>query len=346
MKQFLSYIHSFRAIAILFIVAGHSIFLFEWRQSPELQQLLRSVFQNGSVLFVFVAGFLFQHLSRKFEYRRYLKSKLLNVVSPYLVVSVPMLAAQIATQRGTFDPSRSQEFPTLAHNIAWNLLTGNHVTPFWFIPMICVFYLLAPLLLWLDRDGRAYWLLPGLLLVTVLVHRPEQLSDIGHACVYFLPVYLFGMACSKHRVRLLELVHRFLGPLTVLVLGLVVVEVFVLERGGALLSQGLFSTENGVVDTNAIQKLLLCWVLMGWLDRFDKQVAPRIAFLADLSFGLFFLHMIWIRIYTHTLLGDVFPAGSLLRYLALVAAVVALSVVVLVVAKKILGKRSRMVVGC
>ena len=70
--MFLSYIHSFRAVAILFIVAGHCVYLFEWEAIRWQERLMKSLMQNGTVLFVFVAGFLFQHLSHKFEYRRYL----------------------------------------------------------------------------------------------------------------------------------------------------------------------------------------------------------------------------------------------------------------------------------
>lgn len=344
-KMFLSYIHSFRAVAILFIVAGHCIYLFEWQGRETLENVLRSVFQNGTILFVFVAGFLFQHLSRKFEYRKYLRSKLVNVISPYVLVSLPMLALQMATGRGSFDPSRGFEFPTVFHNLVWNLLTGYHILPFWFIPMISVFYLLAPLLLWIDRDGRPYFLLPALLVLTVFVHRPQDFTQIGHSCAYFLPVYLFGMWTSRYKDRVMRLTHRHLWPLTALVLALVAVEVFLLHRGGAIYSHHLFSTENGIVGTNAIQKLLMCWVSMAWLDRYDEKVKSKLTLLAELSFGIYFVHMYFIQAYAQLLPEDQLPAGGLLRYLLLVAVVAALSTLVLLVGKKILGKRSRMFIG-
>ena len=342
--MFLSYIHSFRAVAILFIVAGHCVALFDWQGREVMERLFRSVFQNGTVLFVFVAGFLFQHLSERFEYRRYLKSKLLNVILPYVVVSIPMLALQMATERGSFDPGRGFEFPSLAHNIAWNYLTGYHILPFWFIPMIAVFYLLAPALLWIDRRGWPYVLLPVGLGITILVHRPVDFTHIWHSCAYFLPIYLLGMWSSRHRERLMPVILRWLAPATALVLALVVIEVLVLGRGGAIASHRMFSTENGVWGTNAIQKILLCWVLMGWLERLDGVVRDRLSRLADLSFGIFFLHMYFIQAYTR--LGPQDPiTGNPLVFFLVVALVVALSVAVLVVAKKILGRRSRMFVG-
>jgi len=65
--MFLGYIHSFRALAIFFIVAGHSIDIFMWSIDSELERFLKIFFSNGTALFVFIAGYLFQHLSVKYQ---------------------------------------------------------------------------------------------------------------------------------------------------------------------------------------------------------------------------------------------------------------------------------------
>src|ERR1035438_1198168 len=99
--MFLRYIHSFRALAIIFIVAAHCIALFDWASIPWQRHLVLSLIPNGTVFFVFIAGFLFQHLSYKFEYRRYLKSKLQNVgvlrFHRRLPLSAPVLQIRIPT---------------------------------------------------------------------------------------------------------------------------------------------------------------------------------------------------------------------------------------------------------
>lgn len=343
--MFLSYIHSFRAVAILFIVAGHCVYLFEWERVRWQELLMKSLMQNGTVLFVFVAGFLFQHLSHKFEYRRYLKSKLRNVISPYVIISLPMIVVQALSQRGAFDPAYEHHWPTVAQNVAWSLLTGYHILPFWFIPMIAVFYLMAPVLLWIDRDGRGYYFLPLLLVVTVFVHRPSDFTHIWHSCVYFLPVYLFGMWFSHYRERAMAWHDRWLPFLLLLVVGLVWLEVVHYGRGGAIGSAAMFSTENGVFGTNALQKVLLCGVLLVILRRCGKLLDSKLSYMADVSFGIYFLHMYFIQAYTRFVAGDVFPAASLLRYWLAVATVVALCVVCLWLAKRILGRYSRQVVG-
>ena len=51
----LNYIHIFRAIAIIIIVLGHSV-----DTSHEIMGILVNIFiQGGTVLFVFISGFLF-----------------------------------------------------------------------------------------------------------------------------------------------------------------------------------------------------------------------------------------------------------------------------------------------
>lgn len=343
--MFLSYIHSFRAVAILFIVAGHCVYLFEWETIRWQEHLIQSLMQNGTVLFVFVAGFLFQHLSYKFDYRRYLKSKLLNVILPYVMVSLPMITVQAMTGRGAFDPVFTQHWPTVAQNVAWSLLTGYHILPFWFIPMIAVFYLLAPALLWIDRDGRLYYLLPGLLTITIFVHRPSDMTHIWHSCAYFLPVYLFGMWFSHHRDRVMAWHDRWLPILLVLLAGLVWLEVGFYQRGGAIGSSYLFSTENGILGTNALQKLLLCGVLLVLLRRFGDFFDRKLHYMAEVSFGIYFLHMYFIQGYTRFVAGEIFPAASLLRYVLAVTTVVVLSMLCLWLVKRVLGKHSRKLVG-
>jgi surface polysaccharide O-acyltransferase-like enzyme len=324
--MFLRYIHSFRALAIVLVVAAHCITLFDWGRTGWPFQLVLSVIPNCTLFFVFISGFLFQHLSHKFEYRRYLKSKSQNVLLPYVIVSLPMIAAQAVNQSGAFDPTGVHHWPTVAQNVGWSLLTGHHtLLPFWFIPMIAIFYVLAPVLLWIDRDGRPYYLLPLLLVVTVCVHRPNDFDHIWQSCAYFLPVYLFGMWFSRNRDRLLAWHDRWLPVLLTAAAGLVWLEVG-LKQAGYIKSAAMFSTENGLVDTNAMQKLLLCGVLLVILRRLGEGLHNKLKPLADASFGVYFLHMYFVRGYAHFLAPNTSPGAGLWRYWLALAVVTILCV--------------------
>jgi surface polysaccharide O-acyltransferase-like enzyme len=325
--MFLKYIHSFRAFAIISVVAAHCILLFDWRSNGWSYQLAQSLIPNCTVFFVFISGFLFQHLSHKFQYRRYLKSRWDNVLLPYVIVSMPMIAAQAVTGGGVFDPTYAHHWPTVTQNIGWSLLTGHHILmPFWFIPMIAIFYVLAPVFLWIDRDGRFYYLLPLLLTITVCVHRPSNLDHIWQSGVYFLPIYLFGMWFSRHRERLLAWHDRWLPVLLMAVVGLTWLDVGS-QHAGYIRSAAMFSPEHGVVDTNGLLKLLLCGVILVILRRSSEKLHNIVRPVANASFGIYFLHMYFLKGIAHFLAPHTTSPGvGLWRYWLSIAVIATLCI--------------------
>jgi len=343
--MFLSHIHTFRALAIVLIVASHCPVMFDWNGRQGLLDAVHVVVENSTVYFVFISGFLFQHLAFKYRFGRYVERKFWNVISPYLIVSVPMIALQYLTHRGSFSPDSGLEFPSIYHNVAWLYLTGYHVLPFYFIPMMAVYYLAAPLLFRLDRDRRIYWLLPAIVLVAPLVHRPVDFSHILHSALCFFPAYLFGMWFSRHRERIELLVERYLWGFVAVAAVLLGAELLTLEHPGTIRSRLPFSMENGVYDFNYLRKVVLCFVLVHLLKRYDEAIRKRVSYLATVSFGVFFLHIYFIELFAELIFRDGLPTANLPLFVLLLAVVVGLCVASLWVAKKVLGRYSRMVVG-
>ena len=141
--QKLNYIHIFRAIAIIIIVAGHCF----KSQQAFLGAICKALFPEGTVLFVFIAGFLFQYLSDNFDYPSYLKKKFFNVICPYLVTSIVGIIAMFLI------PSHNP-FHTLNKflQIPMFLTTGwIHNGPTWYIMMTSIFFLCATILLKLEN---------------------------------------------------------------------------------------------------------------------------------------------------------------------------------------------------
>jgi hypothetical protein len=200
-QLFLPYIHTFRALAILFIVTGHAVDAFIWPDGGDLERLLRIVFCNGSALFVFIAGYLFQHLSPRFEARNYYISKIKNVLIPYLLISIPAIVL----------------FTTvMQRNTVWVLfyLTGYHLAPLWFVPMITIFYVIAPALIKLDRNHYLYYMLPFFVVISLLISRGSPSQSFLH----FLSVYVLGMACSRFKDVIGNAMVKYVFLIPVLVL--------------------------------------------------------------------------------------------------------------------------------
>lgn len=201
----LNYINVFRALAIGFIVAGHSI----CRTGSAADSILEVLVGDGTVFFVFISGFLFQYLSDTFSYPEYLKKKFFNIVCPYLVTSVFGIAVLLAVAR----VNPLYPLPAL-EQIPLFLSTGVfHNFPTWYISMSCVFFLCAPLLLRFIRENRSAVLLMGIFLIPVAVPRfiIEFMNYSPYVCYaralahnlfwtfLFFPIYILGMYVAAHK---------------------------------------------------------------------------------------------------------------------------------------------------
>lgn len=346
--MFLRYVHSFRAVAIVVIVAGHAVITLGRDAEPRTMDFLLDLLDNGTVLFVFIAGFLFAHLSRKYEYRDYLRKKLTNVILPYLLVSIPAVAYTVAFT----DPAEALPQylggTSTAYQVVWMLATGGGTFNYavWFVPMIALFYLAAPVFMQFLTHPRLFWLIIPLLALSALAHRPPEVITPAIA-LYFLPAYLTGMWASHARERLEPLLLRT-WPWLMAVFGVAVLARFLFsDHHGNDYVAYLFSQQYGPVDWMVLQKVLLCFALLGLMMRLDGVLGDRLAYLADISFTIFFVHcyllfafqVAWTR-----LTGDL-PQGNLLLWFLLTAGTVALTAAGTALAKRLLGRRSRYLIG-
>ena len=346
--MFLRYVHSFRAVAIVIIVAGHAVITLGREDDPRTMDFLLDLLDNGTILFVFIAGFLFEHLSRKYAYPDYLRKKLTNVIVPYVLVSIPAVAYTVLFTDPAAALPQYLGGTSPAYQVVWMLLTGGGTFNYavWFVPMIALFYLAAPGFMQFVKHPRLYWLIVPLLVLSTLAHRPPEVITPAIA-LYFLPAYLLGMWASHLRERLEPLLLRS-WPWLMAVFGIAVLARFLLsDHHGNDYVDHLFSQEFGPIDWMFPQKVLLCFALLGLMLRLDSVIGDRLNFLADISFTIFFVHCYLLFAfqvgYTH-LTGEL-PQGNLALWLALTVATVALTALGTAVAKRLLGRRSRYLIG-
>jgi hypothetical protein len=332
-SMFLNYINNLRAIAILFIVAGHCLDAFRWSQEP-LISLLEFIYKNGTLLFVFISGFLFQHLAHRFGYRKYLLTKVKYIILPYLLVSIPAIV-YFTILHNRCNLPESFYTHSIVLQIAEFYFTGSHVASFWFIPMISIFYVLSPLLVKLDADGRWYCLCPLFMLVSLLVPRGETILV---NFVHFFSVYVLGMWFSRTREWLIPRVARHVWAL----LALYGASVVIFAVGGRF--SGPFS------GLSYFSKLILCLSLLSLAYRYDKFLGKGGDFLASISFGIFFIHSYILQGIKHSIGGSLMGVlpfdGSMQYHLLLFLIVVSLCSIVIVMERSIAGRYSRNLIGC
>ena len=338
---FLPHVHRLRALAMLLVVGAHCWPEFGWDAVATSRLLL--VFDNVTVVFVAISGLLFHHLSARFSYPRYLRHRAATVLLPYAVVSIPAIAAAV------FWRHREDVWPWLYQLPKWEealvfLATGKHLAPLWFIPVMALFILAAPAILWIERRGLLPVVLPPLLVFAVMVGRDWMggpLNMVGKA-VFFLPAYLAGMAWSRHRAEAERwaAAHWRLLP------------------AAFLLLSGAMAWQVAGWDWAILQKLTAAALLMAALKgaSFPPMVEAASQRLAAWSFAVYFVHG-----YVITALrigwegaglprpmgapdGVIFPP-SLPLLLLDVALVVAVSMAIVGVVKRLTGRWSRYLIG-
>lgn len=339
-EKFQQHMHVFRGIAIILIVCAHTVPSLDWRQNPLLGKLIDAIANESSIFFFFIAGYLFQHLSGGFTFKKYLYQKLKTVILPYLLLSIPaILVFTILTKRiGMW--SWFYDLPVWGQ-MGLFLLTGKHLAPLWFVPTIAIYYLFAPVFLWIDRKfPKGYWVILPLIALSTYVGRGGQLGPLNFA-MYLLPFYLLGMICSRHKAAALQLVRRWWAVLLVVALiGMV----------------GRILEWSNPPYWGTPMKLALTLLFMWLLSRHHGVIGNRLDYAAEVSFGIFFIHAYFISAFkvalVYFLTGTVYTGegaevipGNALIFFAYVAAVLVASISVIWVAKKVFGKNSRMLIG-
>lgn len=311
-KPFLNYINVFRGLAILLIVAGHTMQF--GAPNSLIHKINCEIVCGGTALFIFISGFLFQYLSYKFEYKNYMKKKWTNVIMPYLWTSIPGILFCLYLPK-TYGNSFDGLNPLL--QIPMFLTTGRiHNIPTWFIPMIVLFFLCSWILLKLEKKGILYKLLPLMFLVTLLCPRVDVdyhsiinltytqkylacLRYVFNGFIHFFALYVFGMFCSKY-VEVIKTFYKKRLLVWVLMVGFAALDVYLSYKN--------------IYTSFTVSKTFLTILVLGYLDHYDPYIMAHpklnktLDVIAKYSFGLFFVHWYWFFIYNQVFnLDNVIP---------------------------------------
>ena len=288
-RTFLNCLNQFRGLAILFVVIGHCFYLSgTGRRHSFSDKFLENFFKNGTVYFVFIAGFLFHHIqSGRFKAGAYFRKRLPRLLTPFFFFSI---LALVLNREVLILP---ELFPQWVGSAVWarklfTLLTGATFGAYWYIPMAVLLVALAPAVLWVvQRDRLMRWLLPLLCVVSLFGHRPPMPNfNTLHSLLYYLPVYLFGALCARDQVTVLPLCARHAGLWWGLGLAAVAAQTLGYEQGN--FHKPLFTYAG--LDVNLLGKFFLTLGILGNLYRLEARPFRLLDFLAEYSFPIYFLH--------------------------------------------------------
>lgn len=220
---FIPHIHAFRGLAIIAIVAAHAwSFPIFWTGTLDSQELtalfhiMETLFHGATLFFAIISGVLFSQILVKRSWRSFFKGKLLNVLLPYTILTL-----LITILNWQFAPVNTPpDWPVIAQfslNYLSNLLYGQAMIHFWYIPVIMVLFIATPIL---HRIQMQYlWLSLLIALLPLLVSRspfPDFLKV--QSFVYFMGAYQLGMLIGSYYDLVQRWVARCLVPITIITL--------------------------------------------------------------------------------------------------------------------------------
>ncbi|MFM7186212.1 MAG: acyltransferase family protein [Armatimonadota bacterium] len=335
--EFLPSLEAFRAIAIVCVVAGHSISSTGWIIDSTAEKFIANIILGGTNLFVFISGYLFHHVFKnRYTFIGFMQQKAQRVLLPYLFLSV--LPILMAVKNDHPAGLLGAVTAYLGH-----LTKGDIWICYWYVPFVIAMFALSPIHRWFATLSATVQVtaVGTMLAIASVTQRPINNIGIPQLLVYFTPVYLAGVTAAVHRQQLMAFLSRHHVSLFIGAIGL----------AGA---QALFATNTGSyhrdfgtignIDLQLIQKILLCGWLLYALQWFDRRESKAIGLIAASSFAVFFLHPYVLDIWLRTWKLHAFLSGGAALPVA-VAIIHGVSILCALGIRKVAGKRSRYLIG-
>lgn len=331
-------LENLRGLAILFVLLSH---INSFGALGQAGHYLYFFFSDATTWFVFISGYLFNYIEgQKFDYRNYLGKKTRFVILPYLILSIFAIMAGIAFERHLVMGLSVQNY------IVWSLLVGGAViVPMWFIPMILLFFLVSPIFHWLGKSPLQYLAVTIGLAISLFTARPVENLNPLLEFIHFAGFYLLGIAVSASFKSLTDFKKKNST------MPLIVVSLILFCASSALYLLGKFKEAPGFIEgygnfNNAqFGKLVLLIAVFFLFDRFLNVRNRFLGWMADISFGLFFMHGFCMAVFVK-LTQKVPFTEPLAMVAAELAVVLGGAMLAVVFVKRMAGRRSRYVIGC
>lgn len=344
-NMYIQSINHFRAIAIFFVVFGHSFIISDYSPDTFSSKVFYNLAAGGTTFFVFISGFLFHHLFRnRFDYPDFMIKKTKHVLIPFLILSLIPVLVLYVNYLASGHPERILNYSLIRHFL---IGVGGFFMGYWYIPFIMIVFLLSPLFRQLLKLPVHFQVIITVLClaVSVFLHRGTnaQLYSVIQNVVYFIPVYMLGMIVSEKRETILNGLKRTEIIFLLIAILIATVQVFSGNQGNYRKEPFIYAG----IDLMILQKIFFCFFLVIWLNRFETYKERLFELIASNSFGIFFIHgiIIWLIRAVKKQHQFSFEHNSFFIYVMLATAILFASLFVTVSIKKILPRHGKFLVG-
>jgi surface polysaccharide O-acyltransferase-like enzyme len=342
-NKFLNHIHYFRAFAIINIAIVHIwIVPFEYENDHVSRAILiirELAFHASTLYFLFISGFLFYYLSAKSNTIKYYKSKISNVILPYIFFTfISLVLKEIF--------SSEKEYNSLFiffKELILSIIYGDAQVQYWYIPFISVVFLISPFLLKIPKNTFKYLTFFFCFLPLFGLRTDTEVTIYQY--IYFLPTYLIGIYAAIDYSRFIFLLKN---NTSILICTASSSSFFLLCS--YLLP---YSPDIGPINIREsvfyVQKISMCFLAIIWMIKLEDTKNTLLWMLATYSFSIYFAHTlvgntIFNKLYYSYIFSN-FPGLVFPFSIIYVVVIFFTTFLFCIVAKKVIGKRSRFFIG-
>lgn len=277
---------------------GHCLAISDVPKVTFLEKAFHVFFTGGTFYFVLISGILFHHVFYKdFKLKNFLVKKTKYVVFPYLIMSLLPIIYLVCIS--DFSSKYPESYFSSNGEGFWNiyilpsikyLLSGDHMTAYWYIPFIFIIFLLSPLFVFFIKTKPAtkFFIILLLTLNSSVIHRPEDnlYFSIVQSVIYFLPIYMIGIMFSENRVK----ITNFLENKLFIPLLLSLVFLLLHVRFGSELDKNSFIYTYEGIDFSIGHKLFFGLFIILFFTKLQTKNINRLKLISASSFGIYFIH--------------------------------------------------------
>jgi len=340
-KEFLKNIHYFRAFAIVNIVIVHvwsipEIYKEYNRALYAFIDITKEVmFHDSTIYFIFISGFLFHHLSPNFELKKYYKSKLFNVIFPYLFITMVILLFK------NIDYSNfSFSFRIPIELVVETFIYGKAQIQFWYIPFIFIVFLVSPIILKIPKHFFPYIFILSSVLPLLGTRTGTRISYWQY--IYFFPIYLQGVWASMNYSKFISLVKSNSNQLLFIAIFSTFSLIYVYNKSHHVGYINIYEA------FHYLQKISISFLVIIALKKIEHKDIPILNLLATYSFSIFFIHFMIGNDYFRNYFYCFIPDTSFLILTASVTFIIIVIFLTLIISmsiKRLFGGQSRYLIG-
>jgi peptidoglycan/LPS O-acetylase OafA/YrhL len=347
--EYLAYLHAFRGIAILCIIGAHAWSVLgsvsgALEKNPDFIWLYSStetLFHGSTLFFALISGILYSRVLRGKPWGTFFRNKAANVILPYALLTL-LITVLYWPEYLAYGKANNITF-FFPEELSKNLVFGKAEVHLWYIPVLAVLFLATPVLDRLLKPGRGLGLLLLALMPLVVSRTPFPELISWKSIAFFLGAYAFGMYLGDRLEAMLAFVKRHLPAMLVLLAAFTVVN-FLLFRW-EYVATGFTSLHQSVVYG---QKMLAALLILYALHAHGTGFPKLLMTLGTYAFSLYFLHftLIWLLSAAYVKqVPDIGLASQIMGGLLIYLLSIAVSLLLSMLIRKLLGRYSRYLIG-